>query len=44
MPVVRDAARALVAARRIEVTQSGEPVDLDAAGGAVRLRALLPDN
>ena len=44
MPVVRDAARALVAARRIEVTQSGEPVDLDSARGAVRLRALRPDN
>ena len=43
MPVVRDAARALVAARRIEVTQSGEPVDLDAARGPVRLRALPSD-
>ena len=40
MPLVRDAARALVAARRIEVTQSGQPVDLDAARGAIRLRAL----
>jgi hypothetical protein len=40
MPLVRDAARALVAAGRIEVTQSGQPVDLDAARGAIRLRAL----
>ena len=39
MPVVRDAARALVAEGRIEVTQKGEPVDLDAARGAIRLRA-----
>jgi len=43
MPLVRDAARALVAARRIEVTQSGQPVDLDTARGAIRLRALPPD-
>jgi Protein of unknown function (DUF3253) len=42
MPLVRDAARALVAAGRIEVTQSGSPVDLDRARGAIRLRA-LPD-
>jgi hypothetical protein len=40
MPLVRDAARALVAAGRIEVTQSGRPVDLDSARGAIRLRAL----
>jgi hypothetical protein len=39
MPVVRDAARTLVAAGRIEVTQGGEPVDLDAARGPIRLRA-----
>jgi len=39
MPLVRDAARALVADGRIEVTQSGHPVDLDAARGAIRLRA-----
>ena len=39
MPVVRDAARALVAEGRIEVTQSGEPVDLDTARGAIRLRS-----
>jgi hypothetical protein len=38
MPVVREAARALVASGRIEVTQSGEPVDLDTARGAIRLR------
>jgi hypothetical protein len=42
LPLVRDAARALVAARRIEVTQSGQPVDLDTARGAIRLRALRP--
>ena len=40
MPLVRDAARALVAAQRIEVTQSGQPVELDGARGAIRLRAL----
>ena len=39
MPVVRDAARTLVAAGRIEVTQGGEPVDLDAARGPIRLRS-----
>jgi Protein of unknown function (DUF3253) len=44
MPLVRDAARALVAAGRIEVTQSGRPVDLDAARGAIRLRALPRDS
>ena len=43
MPLVRDAARALVAAQRIEVTQSGKRVDLDAALGAIRLRALPRD-
>ena len=43
MPLVRDAARALVAARRIEVTQKGRPVDLDTARGAIRLRALPGD-
>ena len=43
MPLVRDAARALVAARRIEVTQSGRPVDLDTARGPIRLRALPGD-
>jgi len=37
---IRDAARALVAAQRIEVTQSGQPVELDGARGAIRLRAL----
>ena len=42
MPVVRDAARALVAPGAIEVTQSGEPVDLDTARGAIRLRAVAP--
>jgi hypothetical protein len=39
MPVVRDAARTLAAAGRIEVTQGGEPVDLDTARGPIRLRA-----
>jgi len=40
MPVVRDAARALVAEGRIEVTQRGRAVDLDEARGAIRLRAV----
>lgn len=40
MPLVRDAARELVAAERIEVTQGGERVDIDAARGPVRLRSL----
>jgi len=40
MPVVRDAARALVAEGRIEVTQRGEPVDPDRARGAIRLRSV----
>jgi hypothetical protein len=35
---VRHAARKLVAEGRVEVTQGGEPVDLDAARGPVRLR------
>ena len=39
MPVVRDAARELVAEGRIEVTQRGRPVDLDTARGAIRLRS-----
>ncbi len=39
MPLVRDAARGLVADGRIEVTQKGEPVDIDAARGPIRLRA-----
>ncbi|MDQ6606458.1 MAG: DUF3253 domain-containing protein [Actinomycetota bacterium] len=39
MPTVREAARALAAAGRIEITQRGEPVDLDAVRGPVRLRA-----
>jgi len=43
MPLVRDAARALVTAGRVEVTQSGRPVDLDAARGAIRLRTPLRD-
>jgi hypothetical protein len=40
MPVVRDAARVLVAAGRVEVTQRGRPVDLDRARGPIRLRAV----
>jgi hypothetical protein len=40
MPVVRDAARALVDAGRIEVTQRGQRVELDRARGAIRLRAV----
>jgi hypothetical protein len=38
MGLVRDAARELVGEGRIDVTQRGEPVDLDAARGAIRLR------
>jgi len=41
MPLVREAAGTLVAAGRIEVTQSGQTVDLAVARGAIRLR-LLP--
>jgi hypothetical protein len=41
MPLVRDAARALVTAGRVEVTQSGQPVDLDTARGPIRLRTPL---
>ena len=43
MGLVRDAARALVAEGRIEVTQSGRPVELDTARGAIRLRAVPRD-
>ncbi|MCW2995184.1 MAG: hypothetical protein JWQ18_2679 [Conexibacter sp.] len=42
MPLVRDAARTLVSTGRIEVTQHGEPVDLDTARGPIRLRAKKP--
>jgi uncharacterized protein DUF3253 len=38
MPLVRDAARAMVARGELEVTQHGEVVDLDSARGAIRLR------
>ena len=38
MPAVRDAARALVEAGEIEVTQGGHVVDLDGARGPIRLR------
>jgi len=38
MPLVREAAGALVAAGRIDVTQRGRPVDLATARGAIRLR------
>jgi Protein of unknown function (DUF3253) len=40
MGLVREAAGELVEAGRIEVTQHGEPVDLDRAKGPIRLRAL----
>ena len=40
MPLVRDAARELVAADRIEVTQRGARVEIDAARGPIRLRSL----
>jgi hypothetical protein len=40
MPLVREAARELVAAGRIEVTQGGERVDIDSAHGPVRLRSV----
>ena len=39
MPVVRDAARALADAGRIEVTRRGRRVDIDTARGPIRLRA-----
>jgi hypothetical protein len=38
MPLVRDAARELVSAGEIDVTQRGAPVDLDTARGPIRLR------
>jgi hypothetical protein len=38
MPVVRDAARELVADGKVEVTQGGKVVNLDQARGAIRLR------
>jgi hypothetical protein len=38
MPLVRDAARALVSDGAIVVTQRGAVVDLDAARGPIRLR------
>ena len=38
MPLVREAARTLVADGEIDVTQKGEVVDLDAARGPIRLR------
>jgi hypothetical protein len=43
MDLVREAAGELVEAGRIEVTQHGEPVDLDRARGPIRLRA-VPDS
>ncbi len=39
MPTVRLAARALAQAGRIEITQRGQPVDLDTVSGPIRLRA-----
>jgi len=38
MPLVREAAASLAAAGRVEVTQHGRPVDMQAAHGPVRLR------
>ena len=38
MGAVRDAARAMAARGELEVTQRGRLVDLDGAGGAIRLR------
>ncbi len=38
MPLVRDAARAMVADDEIDVTQKGDVVDLDTARGPIRLR------
>jgi hypothetical protein len=43
MEPVRSAARELVAAGSIEVTQRGRVVDLDAAKGPVRLRRHVAD-
>jgi UDP-N-acetylglucosamine:LPS N-acetylglucosamine transferase len=40
MGLVREAAAELVEAGRIEVTQQGEPVDLERAKGPIRLRAV----
>lgn len=39
MALVRAAAAELAADGRVEVTQHGEPVDIDAARGPIRLRA-----
>ena len=38
MPLVRSAARTMVDRGELEVTQRGEVVDPDSAGGAIRLR------
>ena len=38
MPLVRDAARGMVADGELDVTQRGEVVDLDEARGPIRLR------
>jgi hypothetical protein len=40
MDLVREAAGELVASGRVEVTQGGEPVDLDRARGPIRLRSV----
>ena len=42
MPLVREAAGQLVARGELEVTQSGEVVDLATARGAIRLRLPRP--
>lgn len=38
MPLVRDAARTMVARGDLEVTQRGEVIDLESARGPIRLR------
>jgi hypothetical protein len=42
MDLVRAAAGELAEEGRIEVTQGGEPVELDRAKGPIRLRAIPP--
>jgi len=42
MPLIRETARELVAEGRLEVTQSGEVIDLDRARGPIRLRLPKP--
>ncbi|ERG63397.1 hypothetical protein L332_02895 [Agrococcus pavilionensis RW1] len=42
MDAARDAARRLVAAGAVEVTQRGSVVDLDSARGPIRIRLVRP--